>query len=215
MSDLADSDNLTIVKAEDPLLLDMAYQCHHDWFVQSRYIEPLPSGRYTDEWSEASAYYLVGMPAPSPAHPISDSLDAIGMVRLITQAPFPIQSQFDFSREWANQLISVSSHYGLQVSALAWERACADVALPHLYRVIWNVAARLEKSILLACIDINLIRLMKSQGIPIQIAGHSKYLMGSETAPCYVFMSELQAHLPIHNPELWDIMSRPLEIPVV
>jgi hypothetical protein len=170
--------SIRVFEAATEQHFNFAIECHHDWYVQAGYIEPKSNGKYFDEWSRASKYFLVT--ETSNGQEITKK-DVIGVVRLILSSPFPMTSQFDLWQNESTEIINSPVENQCEVSALSWAPGCGLKAIPYLYRAVWQSSKMLHKSILLASLDRKVVAIFKRQMLPVRICGETKFYMGSET----------------------------------
>ncbi|MCB0198500.1 MAG: hypothetical protein KDI03_00360 [Anaerolineae bacterium] len=201
---------MKIIKATKEEQLDIAIRCHHDWYVLAGYVSSDTDGCYVDEWTEKSVYYLTSLGNKGGLK----REDVVGVVRLITEPPFPLDLNFDIGTSNQEPLPSIPITERLEVSALSWAPKHGSLAIPQLYRAIWQGTKALRATMLLASLDSRLLPVLQQQGFPVHVCGPSKYYLGSETMPTFMSVDEITSCMPSRNRFLWDIMETPLDVAV-
>lgn len=196
-----------IIHARTALDREIAYRCHHDWYVAAGYMPPQVGGLYQDEFTPRADYYLACTPAPGQKHPSMQTV--AGVVRLIHQHPMPLFIDFELSRLAQVRLFNTEPSDFMEISALSWRPGNAHV-LPHLYRAIWQGALSRNRHWLIASLDDDLLAQFKADGLPFRVAGQSRCYMGSWTTPVYFHTEQIAAAVCEKNPALWALMQRPL-----
>jgi|GEM_PF-2744826 len=198
-----------VFKATTEKQLDIASRCHHDWYVQAGYIIPRPYGKYLDDWSAHSKYFLVTESG------ISNNVmkqDVIGVVRLILSAPFPINVHFALWEKERSEIQNVPLENQCEVTALCWAPKCRVQVFPYLLRAIRQCTKTLNKSIIWTCLDKRFIPILHGQSLPFHICGETRFYMGSNTVPLYMKPSEIIASLRGKNPALYQIIEKELDV---
>jgi len=200
---------LFVFEATTEKQLDIASRCHHDWYVQAGYIIPRPYGKYLDEWSEHSKYFLVTESGKSNN---VMKKHVIGLVRLILTAPFPINVHFALWEQVRSEIQNIPLENQCEVTALCWAHKCRVQVFPYLVRAIRQCTNELNKSIIWACLDKRIIPILHGQMLPFHLCGETRFYMGSDTIPLFMKPSEVIASLPQKNPELYKIIEKELEV---
>ena len=201
--------NLYVFEATTNKHLDIAAECHHDWYVQAGYIDPYPDQKYFDEWSEHSKYFLV---TESETGNSVMKKDVVGVVRLILSAPFPINLHFDLWQQKCPEIQNVPLENQCEVTALCWAPKCRAKVFPYLLRAIRHCTKALNKSIIWACLDKRLIPVLKSYILPFHVCGEARFYMGSDTIPLIMKPSEIADSLSEKNPALLEIVEKELDL---
>jgi len=189
--------------------LNIATECHHDWYLQAGYIAPYPEGKYLDEWSKYSKYFLVAQTGNRAG---VMKKDVIGVVRLILSAPFPINMHFDLWQQECSEPHNISLKNQCEVAALCWAPKCGKKVFPFLFRAIRQCTKTLNKSIIWACVDRRLLTILKYQRIPFHICGETRFYMGSDTIPLFMKSSEVISSISENKPELVEIIDKELDL---
>ena len=200
--------SLQVIHAQAPAELDLAYRCHHDWYVQAGYLQPQTTGLFRDRFADCADYYLVcagGQDADylAPA-------GATGLVRLIYQHPMPMFIDFELSRLSQVRLFNTEPADFLEISALSWKPGM-ECVLPYLYRAIWQGAQARNRHWLIASLDKRLLEQVRAHGLPFRVGGESRCYMGSITTPVYFHTEQIASVLPERNPKLWALMQAPVD----
>ncbi|KAB2902851.1 MAG: hypothetical protein F9K27_15330 [Anaerolineae bacterium] len=191
--------------AESAYARDIAYQCHHDWFAEAGYIQPNVTGRYTDHFTDRSVYFLVYEGHLCREH-------VIGMVRVVTRAPFRTLEEFTLYDEFQY----LYSEPGImESSALCWHPQSAMQAIPHLYRAIFQFGFENGYQHIICNLDVRVLAVSQRKlKLPFRQCGYEQEYMGSLKAPVHLSRCLEMPLLPQVSPLMWDIMSQPLDPPV-
>lgn len=200
--------SLFVFEAISEKHLDIAARCHHDWYVQAGYITQYPNGKYQDEWSMHSKYFLV---TESGNGNNLMKKDVIGLVRLILSAPFPINVHFELWEQVCSEIQNIPLENQCEVTAFCWAPKCRTKAFPYLLRAIRQCTKTLNKSFVWACLDKRLIPILKYYMIPVHICGETRFYMGSDTIPLLTKPSEIVISLSEKNQELYKIIEKELD----
>ena len=201
--------NLLVFEVTTKKHLELAMECHHDWYFQAGYIASHPETKYRDEWSEHSKYFLV---TQSGNGNDLTKKDVIGMVRLILSAPFPIQRHFELWPGKSSEIQNIALENQCEVSALCWAPTCRTRVIPYLFRAIRQCTKTMHKSVIWACLDSNFIPILQEYMLPFRVCGDAMFYMGSDTIPLLMKLSEMVDILSAKHPELYKFVEEKLDV---
>lgn len=197
---------IDIMQARTAEELDIAYRCHHDWYALAGFIEPNAEGRYIDSRSHRADYYLAYR-VPELPRPLEYD-DVIGMLRIFQQMPFRPTDAYLLDPAFM-QKHRVTDDQWLEASALCWRLQYSRVAIPQLYRILYQVGIACGKRYMIAVLDRRVTDLTRKFGVPLHIIGQSQFILGSEKVPVYIEMEEALATLATRNPRLLSTVRQP------
>jgi hypothetical protein len=101
--------DIQVIRAHSLQVLDLAFQCHHDWFAEAGYITPNSTRRYTDSFTSRSVYFLA-----------LSNQQAVGMVRVVERAPFRTLTEFEIEAKYRSyDFVSVVLAFKLGLTCAA------------------------------------------------------------------------------------------------
>jgi hypothetical protein len=183
--------------------LDIAYQCHHDWFHTAGYIEATADGRYTDTFTPHADYFMLYQGAPLERE------NAFGLVRIVHTPPFRTFTEFEIDAEF-QYLHDLPMSSMCELSALCWSPNVARQALPHLMRPIRYYSQQHGRRYAICNLDKRVSAIMQMLHYPLNVCGTTQHYMGSLKTPIFLDAVEVEYQVSTQNPKMWEIANLPL-----
>jgi hypothetical protein len=191
--------NIQITRAHSLKELDLAYQCHHDWFAEAGYITPNSTRRYTDNFTSRSVYFLA-----------MANQQAVGLVRAVERAPFRTLADFEIDPKY--HAYDFSEKNCMEASELCWRSHCGVPVLPHLYRALFQYGFSRQKRTMICNLDERVVRITQRMGLPFTVIGKTRDYMGSARTPIMMDYEHLKLLFDQHrcNPII-HLLQTPLQ----
>lgn len=187
-----------------PAELDIAYQCHHDWYVAANLLEPAPDGRYTDGYTSRADYFII-YKGESLNYP-----QALGLIRIIHEKPFVTFEKARLFPAFA-YLEDLPTTDICEISGLCWHPRMARQAIPHLLRPIYYYYAQRQRRYAVCILSQKIYPFFQKLHLPMQVIGEPQFLLEDWRIPLLLNALDVVRELPIHAPALWAITSLPVE----
>lgn len=192
---------------------DLAFQCHHDWFAEAGYISPQADGRFTDDFTARSVYFLAYETDDETDTGLVSKEQIIGVVRAVGQGPFRTLTEFEISPEY--QDYDFEAAQTIEASALCWRNHCALMAIPHLYRALCQYGLENGCGALICNLDQRVVRITQRMGFPIQVIGSTQYYMGSHKMPVLFTYSDWITYLDQRSDDpIAQVLQMPMDAPM-